>query len=137
MKLLYPASDEIPRLSSSQLALKIARHSPCSACDSCTGLRPPPDVEVVLDETKTESSLGNLEQYGSDDDDMVTDYMDTCACGHGVQEHGADVSETGTGEFKRRGRVAVRLDELLHVNLTLHSVVALLMVDILNLLGEQ
>jgi hypothetical protein len=63
--------------------------------------------------------------------------MDTCTCGHDVQEHGADVSEIGTEEFKRRGRVAVRLDELLHVNLTLHSVVALLMVDILKLLGEQ
>ena len=115
MKLLYPASAEIPSLTDSQLALKVARHSFCSACDSCTGLRPPAEVEVVLDEAKSVSPLGNLEQYGSDDDYVVTDYLDTCVCGHGVEEHGANVSEIGTEEFKRRGRVAVRLDEILHV----------------------
>ena len=115
MKLLYPASHHIPRLSDSQLALKIARHSPCSECDTCEGLRPPPGVEVIPDVAKAESPLGNLEQYGSDDDDMVTDYLETCACGHGVQDHGADVSEIGTEEFRRRGRVAVRIDENLQV----------------------
>jgi histone acetyltransferase len=116
MKLLYPSSADIPSLTQSQLALKIARHSPCSACDSCTGLRPPADVEVVLDEAIASSSLGNLEQYGSDDENAITDYLELCTCGHAAQEHGADV-EIGTEEFNRRGRVAVRLDEILHVSL--------------------
>jgi histone acetyltransferase len=117
MKRLYPSSADIPSLTQPQLALKIARHSPCSACDSCTGLRPPADVEVVLDEAIASSSLGNLEQYGSDDDNAITHHLELCTCGHGVQEHGADVSEIGTEEFNRRARVAVRLDEILHVSL--------------------
>ena len=120
MKLLYPASHEFPRLTDSQLALKIARHSLCSECDDCTGLRPPPDVEIILDGSKA-GSLGNLEQYGSDDDDTITDYLETCTCGHGVLEHGADISEIGTMEFKRRGRVAVRIDEILQVRFGIFS----------------
>jgi histone acetyltransferase len=126
MKLLYPASAEIPSLTDSQLALKVARHLPCSTCDSCTGLRPPAEIEVVLNEAKVESPLGNLEQYGSDDDYVVTNYLDTCVCGHGVEEHGADVSEIGTEEFKRRGRVAVRLDEILHVR---HEICMVLIIN--------
>ena len=117
MKLLYPASHDIPRLNDPHLALKIARHSPCSECDTCKGLKPPLDVEVILDTAKSGSSLGSLEQYGSDDDDTVTSYLEICACGHSVLEHGADVSEIGTDEFRRRGRVAVRIDELLQVRL--------------------
>jgi histone acetyltransferase len=116
MKRLYPSSADIPSLTQSQLALKIARHSPCSACDSCTGLRPPADVEVVLDDAIASSSLGDLEQYGSDDDNAITDYLELCTCGHGVQEH---VSEIGTEEFNRRAKVAVRLDEILHVSLNI------------------
>lgn len=115
MKLLYPISEQVSKLSDSQLALKIARHSPCSICDTCIGLRPPVDVEVLLDEAKAETSLGNLEQYGSDDDDSASEYLRDCVCGHEATDHGADVSEIGTDEFKRRGRVAFRLDEILQV----------------------
>ena len=39
-----------------------------------------------------------------------------CGCGHGVTAHGADMSAIGNEEFARRGRVAVRLDELLEVS---------------------
>ena len=57
---------------------------------------------------------------GSDSDDdgeLASDYLDRCACGHGVMEHGANISSIGHEEFVRRGRVAVRLDELLEVSL--------------------
>jgi len=115
MKLSYPASHQVSKLNDSLLSLKIARHSPCSTCDSCSGLRPPPGWDVVLDELPSESSLGDLEQYGSDDDDGPPAYLEFCACGHHMKEHGADESEIGGAEFARRGLVAVRLDELLKV----------------------
>ena len=35
----------------------------------------------------------------------MTSYLEICACGHRVLEHGADVSEIGTDEFRRRGSV--------------------------------
>ncbi|KII92811.1 hypothetical protein PLICRDRAFT_103577 [Plicaturopsis crispa FD-325 SS-3] len=115
MKHLYPASSDIPTLRDDELALKIARHSPCSACTSCPALHPPPGANVVSTaSTEPGSSLGDLAAYGSDDDDGAqTTYLDTCACGHGVREHGADEPALGREEFARRGRVAVRLDELL------------------------
>ncbi|KAF7984193.1 hypothetical protein HWV62_15966 [Athelia sp. TMB] len=60
--------------------------------------------------------MADLDSYGSDDEDeedSSSGYLSTCICGHGVMEHGADASSLGDTEFKRRGRVAVRLDELL------------------------
>jgi hypothetical protein len=104
MKVLYPTSHEIPKLSEPALALKIARHSPCSVCTSefCPGLRPPPFMQLVPD---------------SDEDyDGSESYLSSCACGHDATDHGADRSEIGSTEFSRRGRVAVRLDELLQVH---------------------
>ena len=118
MKLLYPVSNPISRHSDAHLALKIARHSPCAICDNCPGLRPPPDVDLILDESSGDS-LGNLAQYGSDDDEVITDYLETCICGHDVKEHGANVTEIGFDEFQRRGRAAVRLDELLQVRINI------------------
>ncbi|KAG5648571.1 hypothetical protein DXG03_003182 [Asterophora parasitica] len=107
------------QLNGAQRALKVARHSPCSTCKSCPGLHPPLDVDVVLDQQQTNnaSSLGNLGDYGSDeedDDDFDLPYLETCACGHDVLQHHADESEVGPAEFARRTRVAIRLDELLH-----------------------
>ena len=116
MKVAYPASHLCDKLSPSLLALKIARHSPCTLCDHCPGLHPPPRVAVVLDE-HSDSSLGTLEQYGSDDDEEeVSSYLNICACGHGVKAHNADEIALGKLEFARRGRVAIRLDEVLQVN---------------------
>ena len=103
MKALYPVSHNIPSLSDEALALKIARHSPCSICTSeiCAGLRPPPIVQLVPD---------------SDEDyDGSESYLSSCSCGHDASDHGADLSAIGRGEFERRGRVAVRIDELLQV----------------------
>lgn len=70
----------------------------------------------MLDEQLSDSSLGDLEQYGSDDDDITSSYIDTCACGHDAKQHNADEIELGTSEFNRRSRVAIRLDELLQVS---------------------
>ncbi|KAI6032870.1 hypothetical protein F5J12DRAFT_712821, partial [Pisolithus orientalis] len=94
------------------LALRIARHTPCSTCNSCQGLRPPSGVALVLgDHSCHSSSLGDLNQYGSDEDEPS--YLETCLCGHGVREHGADEATLGREEFSRRGRLATRLDEML------------------------
>jgi len=116
MKVAYPHSHDPDKLESPLLSLKIARHSPCSICWNCLGLHPPPKVDVVLD-GHSDSSLGDLGQYGSDDDDEeVSSYFETCACGHNVKAHNADELELGRSEFARRGRVACRLDELLQVS---------------------
>ena len=121
MKVAYPASDQLSQLNGTQRALKIARHSPCVICDgSCPALHPPHDVDVVLDQQFTnESSLGDLGQYGSDadDDDSDLPYLQMCACGHDVRDHNADEFELEPAEFARRTRVAIRLDELLHVGI--------------------
>ncbi|THH04557.1 hypothetical protein EW145_g5435 [Phellinidium pouzarii] len=102
------------------LALRIARHSHCSECDSCTGLRPPPGVTLVLDTSQEESSLGDLSQYGSDEEDgnSLSRYLSICACGHDTKRHGADELRIGKDEYARRARVAIRLDELLSVHIS-------------------
>lgn len=116
MKVAYPHSHLFEKLEPSLLAIKIARHSPCSKCHNCTGIHPPPKVDVVLD-GHSDSSLGDLGQYGSDDDDEVaSSYLEICGCGHTVEQHNADEKVLGRSEFSRRGRVAVRLDELLQVS---------------------
>lgn len=117
MKVAYPASNASGRLNETQLALKIARHSSCRACNTCTGLNPPPGADVVFDESTNETLLGHLEQYGSDDDDADAPYLETCACGHTVGQHGADPFEVDSAEFARRSRVAIRLDEILQVSI--------------------
>lgn len=127
MKFAYPATDQLGLLNSTQRALKIARHSPCSICQTCVGLHPPPRADVVLDQQLTnESSLGDLGQYGSDeDDDSDLPYLDMCACGHDVVQHNANESNIGPAEFARRTRVAIRLDELLHVsNTRVHNMIS-------------
>lgn len=116
MKVAYPHSHLIERLDTPLLALKIARHSPCSKCTDCPGIHPPPGVDVVPD-GHSDSSLGDLGQYGSDDDDEVaSSYLEVCACGHTVEDHNADEKLLEKTEFDRRARVAVRLDELLQVS---------------------
>ena len=89
----YPPTDQARDLRSDELNLKIARHSLCGECD-CTGLNPPQEVLVTLTE----------------DDEL----LNSCGCGHTVEEHGnsASISEK---ERERRGKVAIRLDEMLEV----------------------
>ncbi|KAF8556087.1 hypothetical protein OG21DRAFT_1409723 [Imleria badia] len=109
MRLTYPPVTETS-FSDAALAFKIARHTPCSACDTCHGLRPPPDTQVVLDDQDSrKSSLGALDQYGSDEDDEPA-YLCTCICGHEVGDHGAEESVVGREEFSRRGDLAILLD---------------------------
>ncbi|KAJ3733504.1 histone acetyltransferase NGF-1 [Lentinula guzmanii] len=114
MKFAYPASSSIDALTPQQTALKIARHCPCTACGTCKGLHPSIGVHVVLDDGFRESILGDLGQYGSDDDEdqpSIPPYLDICACGHGVAEHGANESQIGTEEYRRRASYAIRIDE--------------------------
>jgi histone acetyltransferase len=115
MKYLYPASHEQDGLTDQLLALKIARHSSCTSCELCTGLHPDPSWEVVLDDLSAEPSLVELDQYGSDDEDGQPSYLKSCACGHDMYDHGANQPQLGRDEFLRRGRAAIRLDELLQV----------------------
>ncbi|KAG1723593.1 uncharacterized protein EDB91DRAFT_1063347 [Suillus paluster] len=111
MKLSYPSLSEANQ-NDLALTLKIARHSCCTTCDSCPGLRPPAGVEVVLDDDAHQKSLlGDLTQYGSDEEDS-TAYLETCICGHDVADHGGQVSSLGREEFSRRARLATHLDEL-------------------------
>ncbi|KAH9892539.1 hypothetical protein C8Q73DRAFT_698473 [Cubamyces lactineus] len=106
MKVLYPTSHNIPSLPDSHLALKIARHSRCSICPTCPGLHPPPGWRVYGD-------VADGNDSDDDDEPPPTSFLNRCQCGHGVDAHGADVSVIGHDEFIRRGRVAVRIDELL------------------------
>lgn len=127
MKVAYPSSHSYDKLDPPLISLKIARHSPCTLCNDCPGLHPPPKVDVVDDQN--DSSLADLiDQYGSDDEE-VSSYLEICACGHGVKEHNADEAELGRAEFARRGRVAIRLDELLQVSLLFWGHILLLNCD--------
>ncbi|KAJ3513715.1 hypothetical protein NLJ89_g2796 [Agrocybe chaxingu] len=112
MKVAYPHSHSLDELDPPLLSLKIARHSPCSICHHCSGLHPPPKVDVVLDGHNDSLDLG---QYGSDDEDEVSSYLQICRCSHNVKEHNADEAVLGKLEFNRRARVAIRLDEILQV----------------------
>lgn len=120
MKASYPASNDISALSNEALSLKIARHSPCALCKSCIGLHPPPDTDVALDNLPATDLFSDLDAELFDDVlGLETTYLDSCGCGHGVADHGASESELGREEFMRKGRVAIRLDELLEVCLML------------------
>lgn len=114
MEFVYPASNDLSKLSSPALALKIARHSSCTACTTCPGLRPPRGSSVALDTSRGDSTLGDLTQYGSDDEDDPPNYLQTCGCGHGCEQHGVE-DALGKEEVTRRGKVAIRIDELLGV----------------------
>ncbi|TFY76343.1 hypothetical protein EWM64_g7667 [Hericium alpestre] len=116
MKYLYPASNNLADLSPLSQAIKIARHSPCSACDVCPGLHPSPASDIIRDDrVENSNSLTDLAQYGSDDDDGTTSYLLSCECGHSVKDHGADERALDEDEFARRARVAVKIDEHLEV----------------------
>jgi histone acetyltransferase len=107
MKALYPADHKITLLSQPALALKISRHSRCSVC-SCLGLRPAPGVQLILDSAQAQNQV-----------DEPLRYLALCSCGHGVPAHGAELGSLGKQEYARRGRVAVRLDEILQVRFLL------------------
>lgn len=111
MTCLYPASHTLRSLSTSALYLKIARHSKCSACDSCNGLHPSPNASIILDTFENDDALTEQDDHI---DHLTSTYLSTCDCGHSLADHGADEG-VGAEEILRRGRVAVRLDELLSV----------------------
>lgn len=101
---LYPNSHDITSLSGEALSLKIARHSHCSECEDCHGLAPKRSINVVLDSEwagEASRSVG---------------YIRTCRCGHNVGDH-ASLEHISEEEISRRGRVAIRLDELLEVSI--------------------
>lgn len=112
MSFLYPAGYDIEKLSSLALALKIARHSRCTVCDNCPGLHPIPGTPLTLDLPGDDILFNDVAHFESDEE-KDSRYLQTCACGHGIKEHGD--GRIDKGEYARRGRVAVRMDELLMV----------------------
>jgi hypothetical protein len=119
----YPSGvTEIGQLSKEQRRLLIGRHSACQGspqrtytakerrsrdihtpeplCE-CTGYRPPNSVKVKL-----------LDNSSGSDDTLWG--WNICKCGHELDSHGvAEVDEDGSGEFIRKAKVALRIDELL------------------------
>ena len=117
MRALYPASTTFNTLSDDLIALKIARHTPCSLCIDCFGLHPPSDIQILRDDHPPENSLTDLAQYGSDEEDNGITYLRHCRCGHGLQQHGANEVELGKDEYTRRANLALRMDQHLEVRL--------------------
>ena len=118
MKVLYPASNTFDALSDDLIALKIARHTPCSLCIRCPGLHPSSNIQLVRDGHPPENSLTDLVQYGSDEEDNGVTYLSRCGCGHSPQQHGADEAELGKEEYTRRANLALRIDQHLEVRLS-------------------
>src|SRR6201996_4243433 len=97
MKLfMYPASHKQNELSDQLLALKIARHSACTSCETCSGVHPDASWEIILDNSSAEIEL---DQYDSDDEDGHPSYLKFCACGHDMYDHGANQPLLGCDEF--------------------------------------
>ncbi|KIY49105.1 hypothetical protein FISHEDRAFT_42038 [Fistulina hepatica ATCC 64428] len=103
MRLAYPASNQASHLNDFLLAIKIARHSPCSRCEACQGLHPEFGVDVVLDHELSGTALPT--------DEHNFGYLEMCACGHSMKAHGADDTFMSKEEFSRRAALAIRLDE--------------------------
>ena len=118
MRILYPASNTPHALSDHLIALKIARHTPCSLCLQCSGLHPADDLEIVRDDHPPENSLTDLDQYGSDEEENGVTYLSQCACGHDPQQHGADSEELDKEEYMRRANLALRIEQHLEVRLS-------------------
>lgn len=114
IKVAYPAAGDRADLSDSLLALKIARHSPCTRCPSvCSGLQPPLGYKVVTDDRMEHDDFDDL--FGDSDDEgssgPPSSYLEMCSCGHDVSAHNADLRSLDRQEFERRGKVAIRIDE--------------------------
>ncbi len=119
MRALYPASNTLDALSDDLVALKIARHTPCSLCTRCSGLYPGSDIHPVRDDHPPENSLTDLVQYGSDEEDNGITYLSRCGCSHSPQQHGADEAELDKEEYTRRANLALRIDQHLEVRLSI------------------
>lgn len=118
MRVLYPTSNTLDALSDDLIALKIARHTPCSQCTHCPGLHPGSNIQLARDDHPPENSLTDLVQYGSDEEDDGVTYLSRCGCGHGPQQHGADEAELDKEEYTRRASLALRIDQHLEVRLS-------------------
>ncbi|GAC92951.1 transcription factor [Pseudozyma hubeiensis SY62] len=118
MPLSYPSGARtLHRLSPFQRLIKIARHTPSSSSDadsdsnSCSGFRVS-EYEDVAEEPVSRSSRHESRNV---DDTKLRKQWDsiTCeGCGRTIEEHAA-LSDADDEEATRRGKVAVRLDELL------------------------
>ncbi|KAH9176728.1 hypothetical protein EDB89DRAFT_1845728 [Lactarius sanguifluus] len=108
MRVLYPASNTLDALSDDLIALKIARHIPCSQCTRCSGLHPGSDIQLVRDSHPSENSLTDLKI-------TTVTYLSRCGCSHSPQQHGADEAELDKEEYTRRANLALRIDQHLEV----------------------
>ncbi len=125
----YPAAvPDISVLSNRIQSFKLARWLKCrtEGCD-CSGLRPPPNVKVVLEDEVGEGNEDEEEDDEMDDGEdvkgkksVVEKLWEICgSCGHGwasaSEEHGGHLlpEEVDTAERDRRRRVIGRVEELL------------------------
>lgn len=113
----YPSNAaELGELSLVQQKLKLARHSACGVshysstssrhhdppCD-CSGYKPAEGVKVKALPVRKSGSSHQDGQIG----------WPTCRCGHDQESHGLLGLDVDSDEFKRRVKVALRMDELL------------------------
>ncbi|KAG8773551.1 histone acetyltransferase [Ceratobasidium sp. 428] len=110
---LYPPAAQPGGFTFEGLSVKIARHSNCSECE-CRGWHPPEGCTVVIanGSLEAQAALDEAEELAGQVTDITQDgFWRMCACGDGIEDHG--VQDISQEEIERRGRVAIRIDEIL------------------------
>ncbi|KAF8313145.1 hypothetical protein DL93DRAFT_2114496, partial [Clavulina sp. PMI_390] len=109
---LYPSAiEDASHISYGAQCAKVSRHSLCTSC-TCQGLHPQPDWQAVADDS---DDADEVLAAAAESGDLLTDegFLNTCACGHGAEDHGCDCDPE---EFARKAALAVQIDSILYAN---------------------